>query len=206
MGAGSSFLAALKNPKTYADLGSIIGKQQEGRARGAIDQAGVTQGQDRNALALYQAKLQAERDAAQTDLQRQQFGAGEQGRNAKNALFAALLGGGMPRTSINVPGIKSASVSGGLLDALKNNPEALASLSMLKGQANTALEKGPTFTGGAPVAPPTLTPLPDTGGRGSSLLNTIAEIGQLSGGTGSLIQKKKPPVLYGDDPDSGGEF
>ena len=33
--------------------------------------------------------------------------------------------------SINVPGIKSASVSGGLMEALKNNPDALASLSML---------------------------------------------------------------------------
>jgi hypothetical protein len=128
---------------------SILGKQQEGKAAGAASQAQLQQGQDRNAIQLYQQQQAAQDQAAQRDLERQKFGAGEQGRNAKNAIFSALLGGGTPRTSINVPGIQSANVSGGLMDALKNNPDALKSLAMLKGQANTSLESGPTFTGEA---------------------------------------------------------
>lgn len=179
---------------------SILGKQQEGKAAGAASQAQIQQGQDRNAISLYQAQQGAENDAAQRDLERQKFGAGEQGRNAKNAIYAALLGGGIPRTSINVPGIPSANVSGGLMEALKNNPEALASLSMLKGQANTALEKGPTFTGGNRVAAPTMTPLPDMG-KGSGFLSAIANIGQIIGGV-SPYMKKKPAT----DGDYGGEF
>jgi hypothetical protein len=176
---------------------SVLGKQQEGKAKGAVDTANVTQGQDRNAISLYQAKQAAENAAAQTDLQRQQFGANEQGRNAKNALMSALLGGNLPRTSINVPGIKSATVSGGLMDALKNNPEALASLATLKGQANSSLASGPKFTGGATVAPPSLTSLPDTGG-GNNFLNTLAQIGQLAGAGMSAYKPKQKPG--GTDP------
>lgn len=172
---------------------SVLGSQQKGKAEGAVTQAGVTQAQDRNALALYQAKQDAENQAAQTDLQRQQFGANEQGRNAKNAIYAALLGGGMPRTSVSVPGVQNASVSGGLMDALKNNPDALASLATLKGQANTSLTSGPKFTGGGMVAPPTLTPLPDTGGKGNSFLNALASIGQIIGAVSPLL-KKNPTV------------
>lgn len=182
------------------NVSSVLGKQQEGKAKGAVDTAGVTQGQDRNAIALYQAKQAAENAAAQTDLQRQQFGANEQGRNAKNAILSALLGGNLPRTSINVPGIQSGSVSGGLIDALKNNPEALASLATLKGQANQSLASGPSFKGGATVAPPSMTPLPDTGG-GNNFLSTLANIGQLIGAASPYIPKKKPgyePVDTGD--------
>lgn len=179
---------------------SVLGKQQEGKAKGAVDTAGVTQGQDRNAISLYQAQQDAQNKAAQTDLDRQKFGADEQGRNAKNALIAALLGGNMPRTSINVPGIQSATVSGGPMDALKNNPEALASLSMLKGQANKSLASGPSFTGGATVAAPKMTPLPEMG-KGNSFLNTLATIGQLMGAAAPYLKKQAP-----GDPIDGGDW
>jgi hypothetical protein len=206
-GSSGGFLRSLKNlflPKGSNPLdlagkvGSVIGKTQQGKAEGANQQAQTQQGQDRNAISLYQAQQQAQQQQALTDLERQKFGASEQGRNAKNAIMSALLGGGIPRTSINVPGIQSASVSGGLLDALKNNPDALKSLSMLKGQANTSLETGPSFTGGAMVTPPSLTPLPDTTGGGNSFLNTIAQIGQIAGAANPYY--KKPTV----QPDGGG--
>lgn len=182
-------------------VSSVLGSQQAGKAKGAADTAALTQGQDRNAIALYQSKLQAERDAAQNDIERQKFSAGEQGRNAKNAIFSALLGGGIPHTSINVPGIQSAQVSGGLLDALKNNPDALASLATLKGQANTALQKGPSFTGGSLVAPPSLTPLPNMG-KSNSFLSTLANIGQLMGAASPYL--KKPGGV--DEPANSGDF
>jgi hypothetical protein len=178
---------------------SILGKQQEGKAAGAASQAQLQQGQDRNALQLYRDSQAAQDEAARRDLDRQKFGAGEQGRNAKNAIFSALLGGGMPRTSINVPGIQSANVSGGLMDALKNNPDALKSLAMLKGQANTSMESGPTFTGGNMVAAPKLTPLPDMG-KGNGFLSAIANIGQIVGGVSPYLKKPTP------DGDYGGEY
>jgi hypothetical protein len=189
---GASLLPAILGGVGAAS--SVLGKQQEGKAQGAATQANAQQAQDRNALQLYQAQQAAQQAAAQTDLERQKFSASEQGRNAKNALMSALLGGGMPRTSISVPGIQSGAVSGGLLDALKNNPDALASLSMLKGQANTSLASGPTFTGGNMVTAPTLTPLPDTTGGGNSFLSTLANIGQIAGAgyAGSQAIKKKP--------------
>jgi hypothetical protein len=197
---GAGFLNALKGGKSWTDLagkaGSLIGAQQKGKAEGARETALVTQGQDRNAISRYEAEQRAQDEAARRDLDRQKYGSEEQGRNAKNALFSALLGGGMPRTSIDVPGIQSAKVSGGLLDALKNNPEALASLSMLKGQANKSLESGPTFTGGNLIKAPTLTPLPETGGAGNSFLNALSNIGQIVGGIEDPT-KKKPPVNYG---------
>lgn len=178
---------------------SVLGKQQEGKAAGANQQAQTQQAQDRNALALYQAQQQAQNTAAQTDLDRQRFASGEQGRNAKNALISALLGGGIAPTRVNVPGITPASISGGMLASLKNNPEALASLAMLKGQANTALEKGPSFTGGEMVKPPTLTPLPDLG-KGNGFLNTLANIGQIAGSVSPFLKgsaPQAPPMPYG---------
>ena len=198
---GASLAATL--PSILGGVGnvaSVLGAQQGGKAKGAADTAGITQGQDRNAIALFQAKQAAENEAAQRDLQRQKFGADEQGRNAKNAILSALLGGGMPRTAIDVPGIQSAKVSGGLMDALKNNPDALAALSTLKGQAGQSLESGPSFTGGNAVAAPTLTPLPNTGGS-NSFLNALTSIGQIAGaGVSSLPAKKKPvPGVQTDD-------
>lgn len=177
-------------------VSSVLGKQQEGKAAGAAAQATAQQNQDRNALSLYQTQQGAENSAAQTDLQRKQYADTARSKATKDALMSALLGGGIGKTSISVPGITPASVSGGMLDALKNNPDALKALATLHGQASDAQTTAPTFTGGTMVAPPKLTALPDTGN--SSFLSTLANIGQLVGAANGAMPPKKPPVPYVD--------
>lgn len=180
---------ALKKPSTYSDMASVLGKQQEGKAAGALAQAGAQQNQDRNAISLFQAQQGAENSAAQTDLQRKQYADTARSKASKDALMSALLGGGIPKTSISVPGIAPASTSGGMLDALKSNPDALKALATLHGQASDAQTTAPTFTGGNTVAPPSLTALPDTG-QSSGFLSALANIGQLI--SASQAQKKLP--------------
>lgn len=175
-------------------VSSVLGKQQEGKAAGAQAQANAQQNQDRNALSLYQTQQGAENSAAQTDLQRKQYTDTARSKASTDALMSALLSGGVPKTSISVPGITPASVSGGMLDALKNNPDALKALATLHGQASDAQTTAPTFTGGNMVAPPKLTALPDTGNSG--FLSALANIGQLIGAAGSAMPPKKPPVPY----------
>lgn len=170
-------------------LGSTLGKQQEGKAKGAADTAGVTQAQDRNAISLYQAQQAAENEAAQRDLERQKFTSDQQGVNAKRALLTSLLGGNLPRNSVSVAGIPQAKVGGGMLEALQGNPDALAALRNAHGQADVAQMAVPSFTGGSMVEAPKMTPLPQTGG-GNSFLSTLANIGQLVGAVSPFLKKK----------------
>lgn len=183
-----------KGAKAAGDIGSVLGKQQEGKAKGAADTADLTQAQDRNAISLYQAQQAAQNQGAQTDLERQKFTSDQQGVNAKRALLSSLLGGNLPRNSISVAGIPQAKVGGGMLDAIRGNPDALAALRNLQGQADKAQMAVPSFTGGSMVAPPSLTKLPDTGG-GNSFLSTLANIGQLAGAASPYLPEKKKPVI-----------
>lgn len=181
-----------KGAKAAGDISSVLGKQQEGKAKGAADTAGLTQAQDRNAISLYQAQQAAQNQGAQTDLERQKFTSDQQGVNAKRALLTSLLGGNLPRNSVSVAGIPQAQVGGGMLEALRNNPDALAALRNAHGQADKAQMAVPSFAGGAMVAPPKLTGLPDTGG-GNSFLSTLANIGQLAGAAGSAFKGGDAP-------------
>src|SRR5579862_5405315 len=150
--------------KGAGSAGSVLGAQQAGKAKGALDQAGAQQGQDRNAISLYQAQQQAQNQAAQTDLERQQFATTNRGQTAKQALIGALLGGGYQPTQI-AP--KSSIVSGGLARSLLNSPQTRAAMQTLNSQASTAQN-----------TPPSLTPLPQ---MGSGTLSDVANGLQLAG-------------------------
>jgi hypothetical protein len=191
---GGLSMAAL--PGMIGSASSVLGAQQGGKAKGAADTAGITQAQDRNALARYQQEQQGQQQAGQLDLQRKNYTDDSRARAAKQALVSSLMGGGMPRTSVNVPGIQAASVSGGMLDALKNNPEALAQLAKFKEGSQAQQNTPPSFTGGEIVKPPTMTPLPDTG-SGNGFLSTLANIGQIVGSVGAGMQNKPgaPPQM-----------
>ncbi len=171
------------------DVGSVLGKQQQGKAQGKVDQATLNQRQDQNAIQSYQAQQAAQNQAAQTDLQRQQFSQDSRGVNAKDALVASLLGGGLKPTSVT--GGKS---SGGLLASLNANPGALAAMQKLASQASAGQDAPPTFTGGQLLTAPKLTALPqvDQGGW----MSTLANIGQLAGAAA--------PYLGASNPDDGG--
>lgn len=159
--------------KGVGSTSSVLGAQQQGKAKGAAAEAQLQSDRDRNAIALYNAQQQAQNQAAQTDLERQQFATNDRGQAARQALVGALLGGGYKGT---VPG---AAISSGLLKSLNGNPAALAAMNTLGQQGSTAQNTPLSFTGGSLVAPPTLSSLPNVSGSGA--LSTIANIGQLAG-------------------------
>lgn len=175
------------------DAASVLGKQEQGKAQGKAAQAQLQQGQDRNAVDLYQAQQNAQNQAGQLDLQRKGFDTANRSASAKQALIGALLGGGVTPTSIGPSG-----ASGGLLRSLNGNPDALAALKLLGSQGSTAQTTPLQFQGGTMVAPPTLTPLPaiDNGG----VLSALARIGEIGGALSPYI-KSKPPQ---DDSQYGG--
>ncbi len=176
--------------KMGIDMVGDISKTASGAAKGAaagrqVDtQNVITRDQLRNQQ--YGTHQSAEMNAGQLDMQRKNFTEDARGGRAKQALLASILGGGLQPTSINVPGIKSAQISGGLADSLKN-PGAQGSMAELMKQAlaaqmDGARPGGEKFAGGAVLAPPSLSALPQAGklenimggvGLGGSFLSSI---------------------------------
>lgn len=168
-------------------LASQYGKQQQGKAAGAVTQADVTQKQDQNALARYIAQQNAQNTAASTDLARKQYTDQSRGSSAKQALVGALLGNMTP----------TGTLSGGLSKGL-STPQAKTSLDELYRQASLQQFDPQPFQGGQTLTPPALTGLPNVGGNG--VLNTLATLGQYAGAASPYLQellKKQPAGLSG---------
>jgi hypothetical protein len=172
-GGGTDYGALLSG------VGSTLGAQQAGKAQGALAQAGAQQQQDRNAISLYGTAQGAQNQAAQTDLERQQFAANNRGQTAQQAMVGALLGG-----------YKPLNTRAGLGADLVNNPNALKAAATLNSQAGTAQNTPLSFTGGNILASPALTPLPDLG-KSNSFASTLANLLQLAGAGYSGYQKIK---------------
>ena len=170
------------------DVGSVLGKQQAGAAAGKIQQTDLNQRQDQNALARYVTEQNAQNTAANTDLQRKQFETNNRGATARQALIGMLLGGGTYQPTKVGPG----GASGGLLNSLNANPEALAALKTLGTQAGTAQNTPLQFQGGNVLTPPPLTSVPkiDDGGW----LSTLARIGELAGAASPYVKPKTPSM------------
>lgn len=185
-----------KGAAATGDIGSVLGKQQEGAAKGKVDQATLNQGQDRNAISLYQAQQAAENQAAQTDLQRQQFGTQNRSSTAKQALIGALLGGGVTPTSFS-----GGQASGGLMRSLNGNPDALAAMKTLGSQGSQAQNTPLLFSGGEMVKPPAMTAMPqvDQGG----IMSTLAKLGELAGTASPYLNYLKKPSGNGVTDSSG---
>ena len=187
-GASLAIPAALQ---AAGSLGSVLGKQEQGAAAGRVTQAQLQQQQDQNALANYIAQQNAQNTAAQTDLQRKAYETQNRSATARQAVISALLGGLQP-TQIDVPGVRSANISGGLMASLANNPQALDALRTMQGQASTAQRTPVQFQGGQLLTPPVLSKLAETDNGG--FLSTLARIGQIAGAAGPYIPvgKQKP--------------
>lgn len=198
--AGTSLAALPAILGGVGDAASVLGKQQEGAAAGRAKQGEATQAQDRNAISLYGQEQSAQNAAAQTDLDRKKFTTSDRGTNAKQALMAQLLQGGVPRSNVGVSGITPATMGPSLSDNLLKNPDALATLKTLGTQASGALNNPAPFTGGATVAPPTLTALP-TESKSSSFLDTLARIGQIAGTAGKAFGGPSDTVRMDGTPD-----
>ncbi len=180
-------------------VGDVLGKQQEGKGAGMATQAGIQNQFDRNAIDLYGSQQGAQNSAADLDLKRKSYETQSRSSAGKEALIAMLLGDHKP-TSISTPGIQSSTISGGMGDTIKNNPQILELLKSIAAKGTTDQATPMSFTGGNLVAAPKLTPLPKAG-KSDGILNTIARIAQIAGGVGSLIKPKA-----GGNGDYGGEF
>lgn len=159
-----------------AAAGAAAGRQQD-------TQNILTQDALRNSQ--YGTKQGAEMNAGNLDLSRKSFEEQARGGRAKQALIASLLGGFQP-TSINTPGIKQSTISGGLAESLKS-PGAQQSMQELLRQALLAQmqqgsPQGEQYTGGKVLAPPPIAALPQAGkmekvlggvGLGGSILSAI---------------------------------
>ncbi len=175
------------------DVGSVIGQQQQGAAQGRQAQEVANQGRDRTAVDLFGRQQDAQFKAGQQDLDRKQFENTNRGSTAKQALIGALLSGNIDPTSIS-----GGKASGGLLAALKNNPEALASMKTLNSQAGSAQASPLSFTGGSLLdAPKMSTPQQiDKGGFMSTLASVLSGVGAVGSGLSGLSSGSAPSAPY----------
>lgn len=134
------------------DVGSVLGKYAQGSAAGRAEQAKLQQGQDRNAIDLYQTQLKAPSVASSQAVR---------GALLKNLQDASISG--LP-ARINVP-----QLSGGL------RPSALGADKGAIGGGLYSQAMG-TLGNMKPATAPTLTPLPQP-----STLDKVAGYGGLSG-------------------------
>jgi hypothetical protein len=178
------------------DVGSTLGKQQQGAASGRQAQEVANQGRDRTAIDLYQAQQGAQNQARELDLKTKSFENENRGTTGKQALISALLSGNIDPTSIS-----GGKASGGLLAALKANPDAIAAMRNMHGQADKAQMAVPNFAGGQLLAAPQMsTPQQiDKGGW----LSTLANIGQIAGAVGSGLPGDKASLPYMAPPQPG---
>lgn len=160
--------------------GAVAGGQQSGANNARIAQGQLDLSRDRNVLDLYNSQQTAQNQAGQLDLQRKGFESSNRGTTAKQALIAALLGGGSLQPTSIAGGVRS----GGLLEALKH-PEAMAAMKTLGGQASEAQSTPLSFMGGQMIAPPTLSAPQkiDIGNKGIG--NILTKIAQIAGAFGT---------------------
>lgn len=165
------------------DAGSVLGAQQGGANNARVAQGQLNAQHDRNAVDLYGTQQASQNQAGQLDLQRKGFETNNRSASAKQALIGALLGGGLTPTSIS-----GGKASGGLLQSLNANPEALAAMKMLGSQGSTAQNTPLQFQGGMQLPAPQLTEVPkiDTG---NGVMGTITKIAQILGAVSPYLSK-----------------
>lgn len=162
------------------------------RAQGRVHEANINVGRDSNANNTYATQQRAQTDAGQLDLQRQQFLEQARGNRARQATIADLLMGHTP-TRVSVPGIRNASISGGL----KLGEMGRASLGEMGRQALLAQAQPPEFTGGEMLRAPEQAPMP-RGNAVDSILGNLGQWGSLAGVIAPYLQQSqgyRPPEV-----------
>lgn len=166
--------------------GDIAGKAAGGAAAGRQAESQALLSRDQLANQQYGIKQGAEMNAGQLDLQRKNFSEGARGDRAKQALIASILGGGFQPTNVSVPGVKNATITGGLGESIKN-PGAQAAMQELMKQALAAQLAGDTFTGGKVLDAPTISQVPKAGLL-EKVLGGVGLGGSLIGGVNAAVQ------------------
>ena len=162
----------------FGKAGQVLGGQQGGANNARVAQGQLNQGHDRNVLDRYGQEQRAQFDAGDLDLRRQSHEIDSRNRNAKSALIASLLNGGMAPTSL-----AGGQASGGLAAKLRTDPDGMAAMRNLTGQADKAQMLPPQYTGGQILQAPKLSE-PTKIDIGGGKLGTLSKIMQVLGAFG----------------------
>ena len=169
-------LAGMSSP------GTVLGAQAAGDAQGQQVQGQLDNQNNQNQIGLFNDLQNAQFQAGNQDLQRQQFATQNRGKTAQQALVGALLGGGYQPTHI---GPANPNTGGGLARSILGSPSAQAVGRPLNTQASTAQNTPLSFTGGNLLTPPTLAPPTkiSTGASGKTggFLQLVASLAPLLG-------------------------
>lgn len=186
-------------PAIAGAVGSVAGMAAGGKSDQRMQEGALAAQGNRNAVDLYGTQQNAELQRGQLDLQRKQFEDQARGLRGRQSTIADLLGS-LQDINISVPGIQTASVTGGLRPSALG-PGAREALAGLHQSALTKLLAGDTFSGGEMVAPPVMAGMPKAGGL-EKTLDMLGLLGSLGGAaTGeSLADLMKPKYT----PSAGG--
>lgn len=196
-GGSMSWTDLLKDPDTYAAIAQVAGKAAGSKSDQRVQESALTNQFNNSEIARYQTEQAAQNQAGQLDLQRKMFSEDARGGRAKQALLADLISN-LQDIAIDVPGVQTARVTGGL------RPSAIGatgkqSMAELAKQALQAQLSGDTFTGGEILQGPSMTPMPKQGGV-ERALDWIGLLGAGAGALGNIQQ----PTTYSQLPGATG--
>jgi len=180
-------------PAIASAVGSIFGGASKGKEQERQVQNNQQGDFNNSQIAKYQTEQAAQNQAGQLDLQRKMFSEDARAGRGKQAALADLLAN-LQDVSIDVPGIQTAKVSGGLRPSAMGTTgrQGMAELSK---QALAALMQGDTFTGGEILKGPQITGPAQAGGLEKGL-NWAGLLGSLVGGVGQSLKQNEEPGKY----------
>jgi hypothetical protein len=166
-------------------LGKVFGGQAKGAADGRMAQAKLQGDQDALRTQQYGIGQNAQMQAGNLDLSRKNFSEDARGGRAKQAMIGDLLSR-LQDVNISVPGIQTASVTGGLRpSAMSESGRAAGSL--LNQQALLKMLEGDKFSGGEILKQPGVTALPQPS-KWEKLAGILGNVGTLAGAAGQAGQ------------------
>lgn len=171
-------------------LGNLFGKGAQKASESRMTEADIRQRQDLLRNQQFNTAQNAQFQQGALDLQRKGFEEHARGARAKQQALADILLNFQP-TRVNVPGIQSAQVSGGLAESLSG--AGRDALTELIAQARLKQLTGDSFQGGQILAPPQLSGIPKASGW-EKAAGIAGILGGLAGGLGSLMQPKYTQV------------
>lgn len=174
-GLGSTVVKNL--PALLSGAGTVLGNAAGGQADAQKSAAELEQERARTLANQYGTQQGAETSAGQLNLDRQKFNETSEAARLKRAIIGNLLGN-VQDTSISLPGITPATVTGGLRPSALGQGGRDASAEMVA-RALEQVRAGNTYSGGTVLPQPDVAPVGAQGG--SKGLNTAALIASLFG-------------------------
>ncbi len=184
----------------FGDAGSVLGSQAAGASMGRDREADMLSRRDLAENQQYGIEQNAQMQAGNLDLNRQDFANRQRGSVARQAMTGNLLSN-MKDVDFNVPGVKSTNVGGLRPSALGAGGRANAA--ELAKQATLKQLDPQAFSGGEVLTPPTLSEIPDASGwetaagAGGGILQILGALSPLLGGRGRQPSTTPPKTVGG---------